>query len=320
MVVFAAIVALIGVVGAIYIVAPLAGAARGAAARLASIGVAVLVSGLSLGVYIVGGQPGEPGQPYAAVAERLAQADPETLSLPEQEERLRSLLRERPDDAQGHAHLGRLLAQSGRELEAVAALERSLRLQPDARNFSDLGQVLVVLNEGVVTPEARRAFTSAHQVDPSLPEPAFFLGAADYEAGDRASALSRWADVLERLEPDDPYRFAIARRAADLLSRPAAGPVAGEDGAAPFADMAEGDAEAMIEAMLARLAERVALDPGDLSGWLTLARARATQGQTDAAAEAIGQAAEQTEPGSGERLIVAALAAALQVELEESEA
>ncbi|MEO1037940.1 MAG: hypothetical protein AAFX09_00205 [Pseudomonadota bacterium] len=317
---FAVIISLIGVLAAVYIAAPLAGAASSLMRRLATIALVVSVSGAALGVYLVGGQPGAPGQPYAAVAERLAEADPASLTLAEQEERLRSILRETPGDATAHALLGRLLARTGRELEAVASLDRSLRIQTDARTFSDLGQVLVTMNEGAVTPEARRAFMAAHQADSSLPEPAFFLGAADYEAGDRSSALNRWAEVLEQLAEDDPYRLAIAQRAADLLSRPSVGPIEAGEGDAPFAALGEGDAEAMISAMLSGLTERLEADPSDISGWLTLARAQAMRGEAEAAATAITRAAGQTDAGSGERLIVAALAAALQLDLEESEA
>jgi cytochrome c-type biogenesis protein CcmH len=193
MIVFAVVIALIGMVGALYIASPLAKGATGPFMRLAAFGIAALIALGALGAYLAGGSPGLEGRPYAEVERRLAEAEPETLTLPEQEERLRSIARRNPDDAQAQAMLGRFLSRTDRHLEGVAMMERSLRIEADPRVMSDLGQSLVALNEGQVTPEAERAFLAAASADPDLPEPAFFLGAAAYDAGDRETAAERWA-------------------------------------------------------------------------------------------------------------------------------
>ena len=309
MIALALLTGLTGVAAGLYIAAPLLAERRRALAGIAAAGAIALGA---FGLYAVGAAPHVPDQPYGAVVERLAAADPATLSLEEQEERLRARVRAEPEDGEALALLGRLLARTGRELEAVAVLERALRVEEDPRVLSDLGQALVNLNEGEVTAPAERAFARAHELDPALPEPAFFLGAASYQRGEREAAARLWAGILTRLPPADPFRQAIAARAADLLSRPAAGPL--DAGAqAPFAGEAGEDPEALIAAMVAGLETRLQDDPGDFSGWLTLIRARASLGEMDAARAAFEEAARRFG-GEGREIILAALARALGIE------
>jgi cytochrome c-type biogenesis protein CcmH len=313
MIVVVLISSLVAIAAAIYVATPLA---RGG--RAPALACALLIAMGALGIYLVNGEPDAPGQPYSVLVDRLRTADPMSLSAIEQEERLRDALRTNPEDAQALALLGRYLSRTERELEAVALFERALRIEETARIYSDLGQALLNLNEGALTAQARTAFGQAARLDPTMPEPAFFLGVAAFEDGDRNEAARRWADIIEQLDPDDPFRQAIAARAGDLLSRPAGGP--DSEGAAPFAEAAaEGaDMDAMIAAMVDGLQARVEADPEDLAGWLALARARRMQDQPDDARAALTAARDQFADGAGEIVIIAAVERALQ--LEESDA
>jgi cytochrome c-type biogenesis protein CcmH len=151
-----------------------------------------------------------------------------------------------------------------------------------------------------------------------MPEPAFFLGVAAYESGDRATATELWAGIIARLAVDDPFRAAIAARAGDLLSRPSGGPES--EGAAPFAQAAaEGaDMDALIASMIDGLQARLDADPDDLSGWLALARARRMQDDPAEARAALDAARDRFAGHAGELAMIAAVARAL--ELEESDA
>ncbi|MFP4518815.1 MAG: tetratricopeptide repeat protein [Oceanicaulis sp.] len=299
-----------GMAGALYVARPFSqGGAR--SARLAGVACAGLIAIGALGAYLVNGEPAAPGSPYVEMAERLRSADPQTLSAIEQEEVLRAAIRDNPRDVEALALLGRYLARTDRELEGVVLLERAISI--DGRNprlWASLGEALVTLN-GEVTDQARRAFARANTLDPTLPEPAFFLGVAAYEAGDRNAAAQAWADILARLDPDDPFREAIAGRAADLLSRPQSGP--GSDGAAPFAEAArEGaDMDAMVSAMVDGLETRLSADPDDLSGWLTLARARMMQNSPDQARAALQRARAEFAAEPGKLALIAAIERAL---------
>jgi cytochrome c-type biogenesis protein CcmH len=312
MIIVVAISALIALAAAIYIATPIArSGARGVGLALA----AVVALG-AFAAYLVNGEPDTPGQPYDVLVERLRTADPTTLTPIEQEERLRDAIRSNPDDVEALRLLGRFLSRTERELEAVSMFERALRSGEDARILADLGEALVNLNEGEVTEEARQVFLRANAVDPNVPEPAFFLGSAAYAAGDRVTAANYWADIIARLPDNDPFRAAIASRAADLLSRPMGGPGSGGD--APFADGEEIDAQAMVDAMVERLELRLAEDPGDLSGWLILARARMMMDDTDQARAALQAARERFGAEPGKIALVSALETAF--ELEETDA
>ena len=70
---------------------------------------------------------------------------------------------------------------------------------------------------------------------------------------------------------------------------PASGPDASAD--ASQAGMTNGQRQAMIEGMVARLAAKQQADPGNLDGWLQLGRAYAVLHQSDKAADAYEKAA-----------------------------
>lgn len=303
-----AISGLIAVLAAIYIATPVA---RGGARLLGLALVAVVALG-AFASYFVNGEPDNPGQPYDVLVERLRTTDPLLLTPLEQEERLRDAIRREPDDVQALTLLARFLSRTERELEAISLYERALRQGEDARILSDIGETLVNLNEGEITAPAMDAFRRANLIDPNLPEPAFFLGAAAYADGDRATATEYWSDVIGRLPAGDPYRRAIAERAADMLSRPMGGP--GNGGEAPFANGEEVDVEAMVSAMVERLELRLEAEPGDLSGWLTLARARMMMEQPEQAADALDAARTRFAGQPGKLALVTALSTAFGFE------
>lgn len=307
-----AISALVAIVAAIHVATPLA-----RAGRIPALVCAAVIAVGALGIYFINGEPDAPGQPYAVLVERLRSVDPMTLTPIEQEERLRDAIRRDPQDVQAMSLLGRYLSRTDRELEAIALFERALRVEETARIYSDLGQALLNLNDGDLTAQARTAFGEANRLDPAMPEPAFFLGVAAFEDGDRAEAARRWAAIIEQLGAEDPFRQAIAARAGDLLSRPSGGP--GSDGAAPFAQAAaQGeDMSAVIASMVEGLQARLEADPDDLSGWLSLARARTMMDQPGLALSALQDARDQFADQPGRIAIIAAVEQALQ--LEESE-
>lgn len=297
MIVFALLAGLIGTLAAIWVALPLLGASQ--TNRLPAFITIFLIAILSLGIYAFGGSPSQPGQPYGPRLDALLSADMATLGLPEQEERLRYQIRQQPETIEPRLQLGELLSRTERSMEAVAVLERAVAIAPTATTYSSLGQAIVTLNQGTVTDDAERAFNLASQDDPTRVEPAFFLGVARYQSGDRAAATEYWTDILGSLEQDDPLRQAIIARSADLLSRPnidAASVDAASEGPPP------------IEQMLIRLETRLDAEPNDFSGWLTLARARANLGDLSAAADALEQADTLFGDSQAHTSIITALA------------
>jgi cytochrome c-type biogenesis protein CcmH len=311
MIVFAVVTALIGVLAALRIAGPLARGAGSPLMRLSAFGAAVVVAVGALGIYAIGGRPDAPGRPWSEVVAELELAGPENLGPEARIALLRERVRREPEDADALLALGRTLAGAGRELESVALIERAARVRPDARSFADLGQALVALNEGQVTPEARRAFSEALEQDPTWPEAAFYMGLAAYQDDERGRAADIWAEAIAARPEGDQYRELIARQAADLLSRPQAGPL-DEDGAdAASAPINQpGGVEAMVRGMADRLEARLS-EPdaeAEFSDWLVLARTRALLEEDAAAAIALGRARSLLEPDDPRLEIADALA------------
>ncbi len=300
MIVLVLVCALVAGLAALRIAAPYAQRELGRGGALAAMGLVVVVFWGAMSVYLVNGQPEAPGAPHAEVVARLAGIDPVLLTPLELEERLRANLRENPDNVEALTLLGRFLSHTGRELEAVSLFEQALWLRRDPRVLSDLGQSLVVLNQGQVTQEAERAFTAAYGLDPSMPEPAFFLGTAYYERGDRRQAAKIWSDIIGRLNEDDPFRSAIVARAVDMLSRPPGG----------SDDVALEDIE---ESMVDVLQTHLEKDPGDLSGWLVLARVRMVRGETEAGLHTLGQARMRFDKDAGALALIDAMQITVKV-------
>lgn len=302
--------AIAGALAAVFVFAPLKGMGVPRWAGPAAAGVLLLAAGA---VYWIGGSPEQEGAPYVEAAAVRAAADPATLDVSGRIERLRDVVRETPGDGEAWAMLGRELARAERELEAISAFQRALSIDPQARTFSDLGQTIINLNEGEVTPDARSAFEAAMARDPDLPEAGFFLGLAAYQAGDRVEAADYWTAVLARLETDNPFHTIISRQAAELLSRP--------DVDAAAVDAAEADMEAAevspqerIDAMVERLEARVASGEGSLSDRLVLMRVRAMLGDMEGARAALDAAEADFGSDDGAQAILGVARQALGAE------
>lgn len=258
---------------------------------LAAAGMAALLA--AGGAYLVGGKPNLPGQPYAQRAAERASADPESLSADEQFMRLEEVVRSRPNDQAGRRLYARELLKRGRTLEAVEAYRAAAAIQPNAEIYTELGEALIVMNEGEITPEAESAFRRALEVDSEALSPAFYLAAAAYDAKPGAETAMALVNVAGRAETDDSRAAPLAAAVAARLARPRMGPETGQ-GPPPS-----------IEAMVARLEDRRDANPDDIGLWLSLARVRAALGDREAALAILSEARRRfTSPGA-QRVIAA---------------
>ncbi len=306
--------------GAVALAAFVAAPLLAARARLVALALALSVVGGAFGVFWSGGAP-RPGAPLADRIEALRApgADPAAFTLQERIIVLRSIAEENPEDDMAIRFLGDAYLEAGRTFEAVAAREAlASRSGPeDGYAFAALGEALVALNEGAVTPEAVRAFEEALARDESEPLARWHLGLAQYQGGDRREAARAWGALLLDLDPMASAR--IAHDAVERLSRPAA-PVM-DAGAVDVAAMAGAvdDPEAFAEGMVSRLSARLADDGGDLPGWLALARARAVLGDQEGARQALDAAEEATTWTEGERLLLRSARVVLDADAREGE-
>ncbi|MFV3075069.1 c-type cytochrome biogenesis protein CcmI [Niveispirillum fermenti] len=280
----------------------------GPAARTALLLTLLLPVG-ALALYLSVGNPTLPGQPFASrPAERPV--PPEVL---EAVAKLEAALAANPDDAGGWGLLAQTYAAMGRTEEAAQAWRHVSRLAPDDVSVkSTLAEALTLAADGMVGPEAVGLFTQAADADPMDARARYYLGVARLQAGDIRGALDRWTALVADSPADAPWlptvrdRIASAARTVGLdpaaitpAPRPAASApqaAGGSGGSAPalspeqmqaMAGMGEAEQQATINAMVDGLEARLRDEPGDVEGWLRLARAREVQGDLDAARAAL---------------------------------
>ncbi len=297
---------------------------RPALVRGVALAVAVGVPAVALGLYVVLGSPGLPGQPLQA---RLESAGPDNIEA--MVARVERHLAANPDDVQGWRVLAPIYARYGRFQESARAWREVIRIEgPGSEAQADLGEMLVAATDGLVEADAEAAFEAALAADPANVKARFYRGLGHAQAGRFDAALADFDRILATSAPGAPWLDTVRReRAAALAARdggapPADGPAMaaapGPDAAdvAAAAEMTEADRSAMIGQMVDGLAERLRAEPNDAAGWQRLIRAYAVLGRT-ADARAAFETASATFAAEPEALAgIRAVAAEAGVSIE----
>lgn len=243
--------------------------------------------------------------PKNPVATENALDDVDTMT-----ERLAARLRRQPEDADGWRMLGWSYMHLERYVEAIEAYDRAIALRPEVAAYrSAKGEVQVHADGGKVTASARAAFAAALERDRSDSQARFFMAMAKRQDGDRDGALKEWVALLGQVPPAEALADALRGEITDLAGElgidvatliPSAtvtttaatptppGPTPEDTRRAE--EMAPEDRQAMIVAMVDRLAARLESNPRDQEGWIKLARSRLVLGDRQAARLALARA------------------------------
>jgi cytochrome c-type biogenesis protein CcmH len=172
----------------------------------------------------------------------------------------------------------------GRDTDAAHAWSRVIdTLGSTAERESNLGEALMRAAGGAVTPEAKAAFTRAAALAPDDSLPRFYLALALSQAGRTDEAKAAWQALLHA--PEDAAWVPAARAQLAALETPVAGPAA--DDVAAAANLPPAERQAMIETMVASLADRLKTRPSDADGWARLIRSYIVLGRADDARAAL---------------------------------
>jgi cytochrome c-type biogenesis protein CcmH len=201
------------------------------------------------------------------------------------------------------ADLARRQVAQDRLTQAVETFTRAAARAPHRADLrSLLGEVRVAAADGNVTELAQLAFREAISLDPRDPRARFYLGLARAQEGDLKGAIDDWlrfeadsgTDAAWRPMLAERLKLAAAEAGIDLEARRAElaprGPTAADVAAAQ--QMSPADRQQMVRGMVDGLAARLADNPGDVEGWLRLARARRVLGEESDATEALRRATE----------------------------
>jgi cytochrome c-type biogenesis protein CcmH len=257
--------------------------------RAAAVAALVVLLLLPVGLYAALGSPDIPGQPaYARAA-----VPPEHQTVANLIGQIEERLAQNPNDGTGWQLIGPVYMRLGRFDDAVVAFRKLLALNGEtAGRLTALGEALVGAANGVVTDEAKKSFERAVALDPREPKARFFLGLADEQDGNAATAAAKWRALLQDAPPDAPWvpfvRNSLARVTGEPAEGAAPGPSPKEMAAAQ--NMPEAQRTEMIRGMVTKLADRLHADGNDVEGWLRLVRAYAVLGERDQAKGAAADA------------------------------
>ena len=232
---------------------------------------------LAMGTYLIYGSPGLQDQPLSARVSPDGTPSIELL-VARVEERLRS----HPNDGAGWGVVAPVYMRLGRYADAALAFDRQIELLGETPDrLGDLGEALTYANDGTVSVEARAAFQKAQAKEPANSRAGFWLGVADEQGGKLAEAVAAYKKLIESGLPAN-VEAVVKQRLTGVEARLNGAPAVA---AAPSADQA-----AMIDGMVAGLAERLKTNGSDLEGWLKLMRAYMVLGRRNEALGALKQA------------------------------
>ena len=267
--------------------------AGGTLAGLALILALVVPGGLATYWWL--GAPGYPDLPLeariaaldSAIAARPSQADQlarlgRTMD-PETEARLRAELAGIAEVAElrtkYRAYL--LAGEMGNAVRTQERLMEILAADATAQDHADLALALALEAEGYISPEAETALRETLKRDMSDELARYLVGEMFFQGGRFDQAFRFWRPIAEDGNPAAPWVTSVRERigmVADLAGirytpPDARGPSAGDVAAA--GEMAPEDRQAMIEGMVAQLADRLATEGGDVEDWNRLIRSLA---------------------------------------------
>lgn len=266
-----------------------------ALSRTTAMALLVGVPLASIGLYAGFGSPFQADAPLAARDTRqpIRQAGPGQPSIQSMIARVEARLRANPDDARGWAVIAPIYMRLRRFADAASAYKRLMALKGETPpRLSAWAEARVLGAGGRVSDEVMAAFERIAKAEPKHMRARFWLAVAAEQRGQRAKAIAGY-EALVAGAPENaawlaPVKRQLARlraasaapssaqaRAPTPAPAPAGGPQRGPtaedvDAARTMTPKARA---AMINAMVAGLADRLRREGGDLADWQKLIRA-----------------------------------------------
>ncbi|MBV9863366.1 MAG: c-type cytochrome biogenesis protein CcmI [Alphaproteobacteria bacterium] len=259
----------------------------------------------------------------------VASGAPPHIDMAQAVAQLTDHLKKNPGDLQSWLLLGRSQISLGRFQDAADSYRRAADLsaqRPDV--VGDYGEALVLAAGGTVTPPAHQAFETGLQDPETAPRSRYYIALAELQHGNTRAALQSWVDLEADSPSDADWLPLLRRRIADAAAsigvdpasfKPSAGAgrtaAAAEAAPAPadkpaaqmpsaqmpsaktvaeaaraIADASPQDRQAMIHAMVDRLASQLEQRPDDGDGWVRLGRSYMVLNEPEKARDAYARA------------------------------
>ena len=179
---------------------PAAVVASPALSKALVLGLSAFIGVVTVGGYAVIGTP-RALNPEALVATAEPRGDGHSVT-PEQLdamlEKLAARMKDKPDDADGWAMLGRSYAVLGRFDQAMPALKQAVALRGnDAVLLTDYADALAVVNGRNLDGEPSRLLAQALAIEPNNQKALLLSGMHAYQQKDYPKALQHWEKVVQ---------------------------------------------------------------------------------------------------------------------------
>lgn len=268
------------------------GADKAATPRRMLVGAAVAATALlSFGVYAALGRPDVPAAPLEARAD----LPPKDMTIDSAVAQIEARLKAVPGDLQGWTVIAPAYMQLGRYADAANAIRKVIALDgATADRETDLGEALMLAQNGSAAGEPLTMFESAAARDPGHIRSRYYIAGEAMQRGDFATAKADWEALIALGKGNESW---LPNAKAGLAAA-----VAGLNG-----DVALPDSTA-VAAMVDGLAERLKSKGGSIEEWTRLVRSRLVQGQKELAQQAY-DAARKAYPDAKVRTEIDVLAA-----------
>ncbi len=276
--------------------------------------VAAFVAVGGSGVYAILGAPSLADAPFVSAAAAgesphgggaaAGSAGGEHGDLAQAAARLAEKLKANPSNADGwllYARTSGSLRQWGQAVDAYRHAIAVGAAGPEVQ--AGLGETLTLQAGGMVTPAAHDAFVAALKDDPKNDVALYYMALAAGQAGEPQKAIDLLQTLAATIPEDSPMRPEIAKRVAEaakaaglplpelVKGTPAAPADPDADAMDAAAAMQPDQQTAMITAMVAKLADRLQAEPGDVDGWMRLGKAYVVMKERGKASDAYEKAA-----------------------------
>jgi len=278
--------------------------------------VAIIAAYAAVGSFDRGELPPEARDASRATAAPTLASEHQGSELRDAIGSLERRLAEEPANADNLQLLARSYSAVASYDRAAEAYRRLLELAPQTPEVrGDYAEALVRRDGGFVGAAAVEQFERVRAHAPKDPRARYYLALRHAQEGEDRRAAEGWAAILRDAPPDAPYRPAIVRVLEAVIedagldrasldlpepparAAPAARPGPSEADIAAALEMPEDAQLEMIRGMVAQLEARLEKSPGDVEGWLRLARSRRVLGERDEAIAALRDGLE-ANPGS----------------------
>lgn len=243
---------------------------------------------------------GRPNQAAAEAEISFAPRQDSDANRAELVAQLRTAMERNPDEAEGLELLAHEEARLGNFRAARLAQNRLITLlgaDVEARHYLDMAEMMFMAAGGYVSPETEQVLQTVLERAPGNGAARYYVGLMYAQQGRPDLGYPIWRALLADSEPGDPWlgpirdqiEFVAAMAgdpiAVDDLPQPPQLDMPGPTGAdiAAAGNLSAEDQMAMIETMVAGLAERLANEGGPAPQWARLISSYLILGQTDAA-------------------------------------